>query len=200
MKQIPTTFLSGCHYLKSFTFPLIEEIRTELCSSIKMVSEAPACEITDIDFCEDYNPPYDLLYNIEMKTIVDSDQNGDIFEPEPGQLFALTDRRPTCINDLNKPGNSYIIASIKRVRKKHKDEDVYKVQILTSKPIELEQYLQKDDTYIYGFAVYLCNLTTNSRIWNALNSDPDGPGIYIIKQLLQPDSAVRTVVYSLFLL
>lgn len=81
-----------------------------------MVSEAPAYEIADIDL--DYNPPYDLLYKTEMKTLVDSDKNGDIFEPETGQLIALTDRRLTCINDLNKLGNSYIIALIRRIRKK----------------------------------------------------------------------------------
>ncbi|XP_061360518.1 uncharacterized protein LOC133304491 isoform X2 [Gastrolobium bilobum] len=189
VKQIPRTFLSGSHYLNSFILPLIEETRTDLCSSIKMVSEAPACEITDIDFSEDYNPPNDLLYKLEMKTSIDSDKKGDNYEPETGQLIALTEIRPKCINDLNKPGNPYFIALIKRVRKKEKN-DIYEVQILASKPVKFEVYLQKDDTYIYGFAVYLCNITTTMHIWNALNSDPDGPGIHIVKQLLQPDSSV----------
>jgi senataxin len=156
-----------------------------------MVSKAPAWEITDIELSNDYEPPLDLFYKIEIKIVANSDEDGDIFEPEPGQLIALTDRRPTCIDDLSTPGNSYSIASINRVRKKEDAEDVYEAKILTSKPIELKQYLQKGDTYIYGFGVYLCNMTTFIRIWNALNSDPDGPHIHIIKQLLQPDSGVR---------
>ncbi|XP_057430060.1 uncharacterized protein LOC130723122 [Lotus japonicus] len=190
VRQIPRTFSSASHYLTSFINPLIEETRTDLCSSIKTVSQAPACEITEIDLSEGYNPPYDLFYKIEIKTIVNSDEKEDIYEPEPGQLIALTDTRPTCIDDLNKPGNSYLIASITRVQEKLKDTDVYAVQILTSKPINLDEYLRKDDTCIYGFAVYLSNITTNTRIWNVLKRNPDGPDLHIIKQLLQPNSAV----------
>ncbi|KAG4920415.1 hypothetical protein JHK86_049228 [Glycine max] len=193
VRQIPTAFWSVSHYLKSFIFPLIEETRTDLCSSMKMLSEAPACEITDINLSEDYSPPHDLLYQIEMKTIVASDKKGDVYEPEVGHLIALTDKRPTCIDDLNKHGNSYLIALIRKVRKKNDDENVFEVQILASQPIKLEMYWQEDDKYIYGiygFAVYLFSLTTNMRIWNALNSDPDGPVIHVSKQLLQPDSAV----------
>lgn len=193
VKQIPRTFLLVSYYLKSFIIPLVEEIRSDICSSVRTVSEAPACEITDIELAGDYNPPHDLLYQIEMKTVADIDRKGEVYEPETGQLIALTDMRPTCIDDLNKPGNSYSIALIRRVRQKKDDEDVYEVQILASKPIKLEVHLQVDDRYIYGiygFAVYLSNVTTYMHIWNALNSDPDGPGIYVIKQLLQPDSAV----------
>lgn len=160
-----------------------------------MVSKAPAWEITDFELSNDYDPPLDLLYKIEIKTTAKSEDDEDILEPETGQLIALTDRRPTCIDDLNKPGNSYSIASIKRVRRKEFTEDLYEAKILTSKPIELEQYRQKDDTYTYGFGVYLCNMTTFIRIWNVLNSDPDGPSIHIIKQLLQPDSGVSTMIY-----
>ncbi|KAK7387347.1 hypothetical protein VNO78_28075 [Psophocarpus tetragonolobus] len=158
------------YYLNSFILPLIEETRADLCSSMKILAEAPVCEMTDINFSEDYKPPHDLLYQIEMKTVADSDRKGNTYEPETGQLIALTEKRPTCIGDLNNREKSYLIALIKR-----------------------------DGTYvygIYGFAVYLMNVTTNLRIWNALNSDPDGPDIHVVKQLLQPDSAVRAVVYS----
>lgn len=157
-------------------------------------------EITDIAFSENYKPPQDLLYQIEMKTVVDSDRKGDICEPEIGQLFTLTNTRPECIDDLNKHGNSYLIGLIGKVRKKKDEEDVYEVQILASNPIKLEMYWQEDGRYvygIYGFAAYLINITTNRRIWNALNSDPEGPDIHVIKQLLQPDPAVRAMVYSL---
>jgi len=34
---------------------------------------------------------------------------------ETGQLFALTDERPTCIDVMSSTENSYSIASIKRV-------------------------------------------------------------------------------------
>ncbi|OIV95691.1 hypothetical protein TanjilG_01485 [Lupinus angustifolius] len=190
VKKIPRTFSSGDNYLKSFIFPLIEETRTDLCSNIKMVSEAPICQIIDIDFAQDYNPPNNLLYKIEMNTVVESDKKGDVYEPEPGDLIALTNIRPRCIDDLNKPGNSYFISLIKRVRQNIENKNAYKVQILASKPIKFEAYLHKDDRYVDAFAVYIGNITTNVRIWNALNTEPDGPGMYIIKKLLQPNSAV----------
>ncbi|XP_027334796.1 uncharacterized protein LOC113849239 [Abrus precatorius] len=190
VKQIPRTFLSRHHYLNSFIFPLIEETRTDLCSSMKMVSEAPMCEIIDIDFSKDYNLPNNLLYQVQMKTTVIIDKKGDIYEPEVGDLIVLTDMKPTCIDDLNKPGNSYSTALIRKVKKEKENEDVYKVQILASKPIKFKMQLQKDETYIYGFAVCLVNLTTNLRVWNALNSDAEGPGMHLIKQLLQLNTSV----------
>ncbi|CAL0316962.1 unnamed protein product [Lupinus luteus] len=115
----------------------------DLCSNIKMVSEAPICQITDIDFAQDYNPPNNLLYKIEMNTVVESDKKGDAYEPEPGDLVALTNTRPTCIGDLKKPGNSYFISLIKRVRQDIENKNVYKVQILASKPIKFEAYFTR---------------------------------------------------------
>ncbi|GFS33792.1 P-loop containing nucleoside triphosphate hydrolases superfamily protein [Actinidia rufa] len=40
------------------------------------------------------------------------------------------------------------------------------------------------------FAVYLTNMTTNLRIWSALDSDPKGPNMNLIRRVLQSDSTV----------
>jgi hypothetical protein len=44
-------------------------------------------------------------------------------------------------------------------------------------------------------AVYLMNITTNVRIWSALNPDPDGRNTSIIKTVLQGRSAVRILTH-----
>ena len=130
------------------------------------------------------------------KPIEDSEKEGETFEPESGDLIALTHFRPTRIDDLTRPGDSHLIALVQRVKRKLRNESIHKIQILASKPINSEVDLQKDDRhgYGYGFAVSLINITTNMRIWNALRSDPEGRGMRILKKVLQPDSSVRTVV------
>ncbi|CAJ2652928.1 unnamed protein product [Trifolium pratense] len=40
------------------------------------------------------------------------------------------------------------------------------------------------------YAVYLVNMTTNVRIWKALNSEMEGSNMNIIKKVLQPYSGV----------
>lgn len=46
------------------------------------------------------------------------------------------------------------------------------------------------------FVVYLTNLTTNIRIWNALHSDPYSANLKIIKTVLQSD--VNNVSYRVY--
>ena len=41
------------------------------------------------------------------------------------------------------------------------------------------------------YAVFLLNLTTNIRVWKALNSVSENDNLNIIKQVLQPEVNVR---------
>lgn len=77
-----------------------------------------------------------------MKTVEMVIKKGDVYEPEVGHLIALTDKRAACINDLNKHGNFYLIALIRRVRKKNDDKNVYEVQFffLSTKLIQYQGY------------------------------------------------------------
>ena len=61
--------------------------------------------------------------------------------------------------------------------------------ILASKPILVEEEENKKRETIY--AICLINMTTNIRIWRALNSQLEGKNLDIIGKVLQANSAVR---------
>ncbi|KAE8021889.1 hypothetical protein FH972_007739 [Carpinus fangiana] len=167
VKKIPETFSSVTDYKKSFVPSLIEETHADLFSNITAVSQAPAWEIDSIEISEDFEPPQDLFYEIKLK----------------GDVIALTDVRPKCIDDLNRPKRFYLIAYVLGPRNTLTDM----IPILASKPIWTDQNVHKYENKKQPlFAVYLMNLITNVRIWDAL--DPPEGGNTIIETVLQANS------------
>ena len=206
MKEIPKTFSSTADYMNSFIYPLIEETHADLLSSMTNLPGAPMREILYVAISEDFKPPKALLYDIALKRIRE-EENGKKYEPEVGDLIVLTDVRPRCIDDLNRPKRSYLIALVQKApdenekekRKRSTDEFLDALKILSSQPIVFdESAADKDNKREKLFAVYLTNLTTNIRIWKALNSELEGGNMNIIKQVLQTDSAVSIQHFTLF--
>ncbi|XP_037497638.1 LOW QUALITY PROTEIN: helicase sen1-like [Jatropha curcas] len=196
VRKIPDTFMSTTHYLKTFITPLLEETRAELSSgiqglsrapaseisSIKM-SRAPASEISSIKICKGYTLPKDLFYEISLKR-EGTKNNGVVYEPVVGDLIALADVRPKCTDDLSRSKQSYLIAYVHGVKGDFSDG----LSVILSKPLVLEQDIQKDKKETF-FAVFLINLTTNVRIWRALNSELEGENMNIIQEVLQNNSS-----------
>lgn len=187
VKQIPKSFNSVTHYLDSFIFPLIEETRADLYSSMTMLSRAPTCEISCIEISEVYKPPNNLICSIDVKVRGCLEDNFDTYEPEPGDLIALTDMRPKCIADIDRPKLPYLIAFIQRVTEQSEDE--YKLIVRLSKPIASEACILGKGSWA-NFAVFLINLTTNIRIWKALNLELGEGSFNIISSLLQKEPTV----------
>ncbi|XP_037497110.1 helicase sen1-like [Jatropha curcas] len=191
VNRIPKTFSSVGHYMNSFIFPLIEETRFDLCSSMTILSTAPASEIECIKPSDDFKAPDNLIYDVVINKITNDENEVEIYEPENGDLIALTNVRPKCIDDLNWPKGSCVFALVQKVRIKFIDDDYYHdIQILSSKPIESEQDVQKFERRRTLFTVFLSNMTTNMRIWKALNSELCGRNMNILKQVLQTNSSV----------
>ena len=190
MQKIPQTFSSTKDYLNSFILPLIEETRSDLCSSLEGVSQAPLCEVMTIERSRDFKPPKDLFYQMTLKRITDEVQSVGKYEPEVGDLIAFTDIRPRSIEDLNRPKSQYHIAHICR----SKDEFTDKILVLSSKYMEMdiESKMRSNKTQKL-YAVYLLNMTTNVRIWRALNSQSN---MNIIQKVLLPNSTVSSVLFK----
>ncbi|KAL8472335.1 hypothetical protein ACS0TY_029521 [Phlomoides rotata] len=155
--RIPETFTSVDHYLSSFTIPLIEETHADLRSKMTRLHTAPACEISKVEMSKNVAPPNNLFY-LTLKGLADSDNNAGMYQPEVGDLMALTEVRPKCIDDLNGPKRSYVVALVQG----YKDDKTNKILIKSSRAI---LYEKADEL----FAVYLTNLKTNLRIWKALH-------------------------------
>ncbi|XVF41433.1 hypothetical protein PTKIN_Ptkin01aG0279700 [Pterospermum kingtungense] len=106
------------------------------------------------------------------------------YEPQAGDLVALTDVRPKCISDLQRPKMSYLLAYVQSVD----SDDPDQLLILSSKPILIEQEIQRREKHTL-FLVYLMNMTTNLRIWNALHPDPNGGNLKMINKIIQMNGA-----------
>ncbi|KAF8407482.1 hypothetical protein HHK36_006616 [Tetracentron sinense] len=178
VEQIPKTFSSIEQYFKSYITPLIAETHADLSSSLKLLYNAPTCEIASVELSKDYKPPKDLYYNIVIKT-----QGSSTYEPQSGDLIALSDVKPVRAYDLNSPRRSYTLCLV--VGGGNNDSTTGMVPVVSSKPIR-GLYKKREPL----FAVYLINMTTNNRIWKALNPDKLGANMSIVKEVLHSDSSV----------
>lgn len=175
VKQIPETFSSLAEYFKSFVMPLVEETHADLSSSLTTLSQSLSCEIRSVKRCKDYKLPKDLFYKIVLKASERKD-DAKVYEPEFGDLVAITSFRPKSIRDLEK---SYVIAMV------HGVKDDLLLSVLSSKPILFEESMDKSRKNATLFAVYLINMTTNIRIWQALTLDPKERNMRLIEKVLQ---------------
>ncbi|XP_060189971.1 uncharacterized protein LOC132618998 [Lycium barbarum] len=218
VKEIPETFESIDHYLQSFITPLVEETRADLLSNLSIVWRAPALEVLDVIISEDFKPPKGLYYDILLKRTKEGEgekseaKNESKYEPEVGDLIALTNVRPRRIEDLNRPKRSYLIAIVQWMKKEYivqgkkkkvivrgkKKEDSDWIPILSSQLIPFQKPDRaKGEHGDKLFIVYLSNLTTNIRIWNALHSDLENANLEIIKTVLKSDPDIGEVDCSL---
>ncbi|KAG8383704.1 hypothetical protein BUALT_Bualt04G0041600 [Buddleja alternifolia] len=182
--RIEDTFTSADGYLKSFINPLVEEMRADLFSNMSTIYSAPTCEIFDVKQCKNFKPPKNLTYKLSLKK---NDRRPGTYEPEFGDLIALTDVRPKCIDDLNRPKTSYIVALVQGIN----NEGSWKIPILSSKLIAFEKPdNERGKAGDKLFVVYLTNLTTNRRIWNALNPGEAG-NMNIINSVLRINPSIE---------
>ncbi|XP_029129258.1 uncharacterized ATP-dependent helicase C29A10.10c [Cajanus cajan] len=167
--KIPETYSSTSIYLRSFILPLVEETHADLLSSIRTVSKSPISQISRIRETKNHQSPSDLFYQITVLK-----KRGLAYEPVVGDLIAVTNVRPKCINDLN---NHCLIAFVHRASN-------FCITILSSKLITT-----LDQNKEIRFVVYLTNLNTNIRIWRSLNSELEGGNMKIIDKVLQVHSS-----------
>ncbi|PPD70876.1 hypothetical protein GOBAR_DD32247 [Gossypium barbadense] len=178
IKKIPTTFTSTAHYYSSFVAPLVEETHADLLSAMSRLSRAPSYQLHSIESETNYRAPTDFSYKIVLRKPGNSNQTDVVtYKPQAGDLAALTDVKPTCISDLNRPKMPYILAYVQSV-------DDGKLSVRSSKPIMIEQDMQRNK-HIDLFFVFLINLTTNVRIWNALHPNPILADLPIINKVIQ---------------
>jgi senataxin len=189
VNKIPETFNSPTAYKNSFIPPLLEETHSDMYSNLLGVPHAPFCEVLKIERdSKQFKLPKSLYYQISLKNTTDF--NGK-YEPEAGDLIAFTDNKPKRVDDLNTHNCQYNVAYVVAP----KDEFSGEVCILSSKCL-IEADLRRDDTKNM-YAVYLMNMTTNVRIWKALNSQSQGDHLDIIKKVLRPCLNVR-ITFSFF--
>ncbi|KAM1133779.1 hypothetical protein FF1_042986 [Malus domestica] len=171
--KIPETFSTTTSYMKSFIPSLVEETHADLLSSMTNLSKAPTCELRTVTASENHRPPKDLFYDV---TCVGT------YVPQVGDLIALTDIKPKCVDHLYRSRNSYLIAYVHQIRDNN-------LSVLSSKHIDTRGYTHAAGKRETMFAVYLMNMTTNIRAWKALNSDDANTNLIKTVLQLQPSSS-----------
>ncbi|RZC57176.1 hypothetical protein C5167_004483 [Papaver somniferum] len=189
VERIPKRFESIQHYLGSYTMPLVEETRMEICSQMEFMSGVPHAEVISVE--ESKLDGGSILYYIK----IDSWRNRygvygkEPYSPNPSDLFILGDNVPEVAADLQRFGSSWSLASVVEDVKEsdsvgHEDRLIC-FRIKSSKPIKIEM---KEGRRKSLFVVFLLNLATNTRTWKVLHMSRN---LNIIKEVLCANSMIK---------
>ncbi|KAG7980453.1 hypothetical protein I3843_05G183000 [Carya illinoinensis] len=185
VKNIPQSFESVDQYFESYVYPLLEETRAELHSSMEIISRAPFAEV--IVFHESKAYGGTKVYDVE----VDQWRNRftvrgeEPYKTLPGDVFVLADAKPEDVSDLQRIGRQWAFVAVTKIPEDVNEDDStstrFKVKAL--KDIELDPGNHKS-----LFVIFLTNTTPNKRIWNALHMRGN---LQIIKKVLCTNSLIE---------
>ncbi|KAK1410594.1 hypothetical protein QVD17_37131 [Tagetes erecta] len=177
VSEIRKTFASVSEYTNSFIYPLFEETHADLLSNILGVNRSPTLLII-------------VSMGVSCTVLVCTRRSrrslkrqGSNYAPTVGDLIALTDVRPKCVDDLKKPHLPFLLAVVQRAKEK---SSLFELQVLSSKLISRD-LAEKDARHV---VVYLTNLTTNIRISQALHAEV-GDRKKMFETLLRVDTCVE---------
>lgn len=190
MEKIPESFESVEHYLGSFVFPLLEETRAALFSSLDSVHEAPYAEVISLS---ESKPHGTSLFDIKVDYWRNrfSDHGKEPYKTLPGDVFVVSDVKPESLSDLQRVGRMWTFASVTKITEEENEGNISSThfKVKASRDIEVKNGLRES-----LFVVFLINITTNKRIWKALHMR----NLKIIKEVLCADSSVR-IAFSFLL-
>ncbi|RVW94527.1 putative helicase MAGATAMA 3 [Vitis vinifera] len=170
VSPIPDKFSSRQHYMGSFIVSLIEETRADLSSSIRTACEASesesessiweptsvdtaARELMSIENPSQFKLPRYFLYDVSLKSVEGNGNNAEVYEPQAGDIIALTDKIPYYIESES----CYNIALVTGSYGKTSD----KLQIQSPKPMMHEQIMsdnkKRRTIYAAGRGCALCS-------------------------------------------
>ena len=173
MENIPLTFESEHHYFGSFTYPLLEETRFELASSMDIIDRAPFADILSI---RESKSGEKMLYDVTVGPWKNqsSERGKDDYHTISGDLLILVDGKPETISDLQRLGRTWAFSVVK-----HNEDGSTSMKVKASKPVEFQDGM---------FVVFVMNLSIQKRTWNSLHMHRN---LNIINEILYSDSKVR---------
>ncbi|KAM0829255.1 hypothetical protein ACQ4PT_066989 [Festuca glaucescens] len=143
----------------SFTLPLIEETRADLCSALEVIKHAPSTEVVRIqELCSKQS-----IFSILVKKADPNTDPEEVYALKDADILVLMDRKPRHISDLGRSKVPYVIASVLKAEEANGNAIVR----LSGKPVE--ESGGKKELVLPLIAVFLINMTTYNRIWNALD-------------------------------
>ncbi|KAF8020983.1 hypothetical protein BT93_G1409 [Corymbia citriodora subsp. variegata] len=179
VETIPETFQSVQHYLGSFVYPLLEETRASLCSSLENISSLPFTEIYDFAECKGSGNSYAVRagrWSNESNT-----RGKGTYKTLPGDILILTDAKLATVPDLERSGRRWVFASVRMIEGDYEED---KATSSTNFKVEALLNHEVHNPWRPKYAIFLINIVTNRRIWNALHMSLN---LDIVKEVLCTD-------------
>ncbi|XP_031477020.1 uncharacterized protein LOC116248392 [Nymphaea colorata] len=181
VKEIPFEFSSVEDHLGSFIFPLVDDTRAELCSSLERIKDLPSAGIV-MKKSKRQSCGYDVRIRFwETEYIVDYDKSDAV---HVGDLVIISTLRPNQVSDLGRYGAAYFLALVTDV-----PEDMEFRRMLSIKASKCMKLTGGEEKFTS--LKILMNLTTIKRIHTALKMQYANVNLKIIRNVLRVKSWER---------
>ncbi|XVF85501.1 hypothetical protein PTKIN_Ptkin17bG0122700 [Pterospermum kingtungense] len=192
VEKIPDSFESMEQYFGSYLLPLLDETRAEMCSSMELIHRAPYAEVT---YLNEAKPHGKLLFDVNVGFWRNrfGDRGKEPYRTLPGDILVITDCKPETASDLQRVGRTWTFSFVTNIQR-GVDDDGDNSSATSFKVKALEDITSKYGMHKSLFVVYLINVSSNRRIWNALHKHKHKHGqenLKIIKEVLQAGSTVE---------
>ncbi|KAF4359496.1 hypothetical protein F8388_001540 [Cannabis sativa] len=174
VEKIPESFQSVEHYLGSFVYPLLEETRAQLYSSMDMLHRLPYAKAVAFD---ETKPHGEKVYQVQVDYWMNrfNDKSKQPYKTFPGDIMILVNAKPETFSDLERTGRSWSFLSVSCIAENEKMDDSSSTtedgngndsysksstnfKAKSSKGFELDMQMKTS-----LFVVFLGNLTTNKK-------------------------------------
>ncbi|XP_056167482.1 uncharacterized protein LOC115665940 [Syzygium oleosum] len=182
VETVPESFQSVEQYLASHTFPLLEETRASLCSSMQDVSKLPFAKVTG--FVEGKKNSY--YVEVDYWRNRSTDNGKEPYKTLPGDVLILTNAMPDTITSLERFAGRWAFASVTKITE-DEDRDAQTSTMFSVRAF-LDNEVNDDRTWESMYAVFLINAVTNNRIWNVLHRFGN---LKVVREVLCTDSAAE---------
>ncbi|KAL3635023.1 hypothetical protein CASFOL_022077 [Castilleja foliolosa] len=177
VENISETFESVDHYLGSYVYPLLEETRAELASAMETLYEAPFAKIKSLT--ESKRGTYDV--EVDQWENRKSDRAKEAYKTLPGDILLFSNTKPESASDLQRAGWAFTLACVRNLLEDESDDESL---TMPSDNFNVKIAMPVEDSYWPRYVVFLMNVTTQKRIWDALGMRRN---MRIIEKVLSKD-------------
>ncbi|XP_060669691.1 uncharacterized protein LOC132799244 isoform X1 [Ziziphus jujuba] len=184
VERIPESFKSFQHYFGSYDYPLLEETRAQLHSTMEIIWIQPFAEVISFEESKPYGTK---IYEVKVDYWRNRfcERGKEPYKTLTGDVFALADVKPETVSDLQRAGRSWAFLSVTKITDDDNEDGLSSTffKVTASKEFKLDNEMRSP-----SFVIFLGNLIPNRRIWKALHMFKN---LKVVEKVLRPDSMVE---------
>lgn len=132
---------------------------------MQIIHRAPYAEVIYISEAKPYGT---LLYDVTVDSWKNrfSDRGKEPYKTLPGDVIIFADSKPETVSDLERAGSTWAFATVVNIPDDENGDGSTSThfKVKATKDVEARDGIQTSQ-----FVVFLMNITTNRRIWNAIH-------------------------------